>query len=117
MTFVMLCSAGALGRCPSLQITPFQSYHRRLTWSAPSTLNITAVEPDIFSYIVCSNISTECSTINVTVAGGDSSDLRQYTFLNLRAYINFTVTAVNIVGDGESASILYRPCEHLREGK
>ena len=113
----MLCSAGALGRCPNLQITPFQSYHQRLTWSAPSTLNITAVEPDISSYTVCNNISTECSTMDVTVAGGDSSDVRQYTFLNLRAYINFTVTAVNIVGDGESASILYRPCEHLREGK
>ena len=113
----MLCSAGALGRCPNLQITPFQSYHQRLTWSAPSTLNITAVEPDISSYIVCSNITTECTTINVTEAGGDSSDLRQYTFLNLRAYISFTVTAVNIVGDGESASILYRPCKHQRGGK
>ena len=70
------------------------------------------MEPDISSYIVCSNISTECTTINVTEAGGDSSDLRQYTFLNLRAYINFTVTAVNIVGDGESANIVYDPCEH-----
>ena len=28
---------------------------------------------------------------------------------NLRAYINFTVTAVNIVGDGESTSIVYDP--------
>ena len=69
------------------------------------------MEPDIYSYIVCSNISTECTTINVTKAGSDSSDLRQYTFLNLRAYINFTVTAVNIVGDGESTSIVYEPCE------
>ena len=83
-----------------------------ITWDPPSTLNITAVEPDISRYIVCSNISTECTTINVTEASGDSHDLRQYTFLNLRAYINFTVRAVNIVGDGESASIVYEPCEH-----
>ena len=110
MTFVMLCSAGVLGRCPNLQITPSGNYHQRLTWDPPSTLNITAVEPDISSYIVCSNISSECSTINVTE--GDSSDLRQYIFTNLRAYINFTVTAVNIVGDGESASIVSEPCEY-----
>ena len=113
----MLCFAGALGRCPNLQVTPFKIYHQCLTWNAPSTLNITAVEPDIFSYTVYNNISTECTTINVTEAGGDSSELRQYTFLNLRAYINFTVTAVNIVGDGESASIVYDPCEHPEGGK
>ena len=70
------------------------------------------MEPDISSYIVSSNISSECTTINVTEAGGDSSDFHQYIFPNLRAYINFTVTAVNIVGDGESASIVSEPCEH-----
>ena len=112
---VTLCSAGVLGKCHHLQIIPSGNYHQRLTWDPPSTLNITTVEPDISSYIVCSNISTECTTINVTVAEGDSSDLQQYTFLNLRTYINFTVTAVNIVGDGESASIVYEPCEHTEE--
>ena len=112
MTSVMLCSAGALGRCPNLQITPFGNYHQHLIWDAPSTLNITAVEPDISSYIVCSNISTECTTINVTEAGGDSSDLHQYTFPNLRAYINFTVTAMNIVGNGESTNVVTEACEH-----
>ena len=106
---------GVLGKCPDLQIAPFGNYHHRLTWDAPSTLNITAVEPDIFSYIVCSNISTECTIINVAVAGSDSQDSRQYTFLNLRAYINFTVTAVNIVGVSESASIVYEPCEDPEE--
>ena len=111
-TSVMPCSIGVLGECPGLNITPSGDYHQHLTWDPPSTLNITEVEPDIFSYIVCSNVSTECTTINVTEAGGDSSDLRQYTFPNLRTHINFTVTAVNIVGDGESASIVYQPCEH-----
>ena len=113
----MLCSAGVLGKCHDLHITPFGNYHQCLTWDPPSTLNITAVEPDISSYIVCSNISDQCSTINVTEVGDDSSDLRQYTFPNQTAYINFTVTAVNIVGDGESASIVYEPCEHPRGGK
>ena len=107
----MTCSAGVLGKCTSLQITSFGNYHQRLTWDTPSTLNITAVEPDIFSHIVCSNISTECTIINVTETGGDSSGLRQHVFPNLRAYINFTVTAVNIVGIGESASIVTEPCE------
>ena len=108
----MSCSSGVLGKCHDLQINSLGSYHQRLTWDPPSTLNITAVEPDISSYIVCSNISTECNTINVTEAGRDSSDLRQHTFLNLRAYINFTVTVVNIVGNGESTSIVTEPCEY-----
>ena len=109
--------AGVLGRCSNLQINQSGNYHQRLTWDAPSTLNITGVEPDISSYIVCSNITTECSTINVTVDGGDSRDFRQYTFPNLRANINFTVTAINIVGKGESTRILYRACEHTEGGK
>ena len=112
----MACSAGALGKCPGLQINSVGSYHQRLTWDPPPTLNITVVEPDIFSYIVCSNINNKCTTIDVRDPGDDTSDLQQYTFLNLRAYINFTVTAVNIVGDGESAGILYEPCEHTGGG-
>ena len=69
------------------------------------------MEPDISSYIVCNNISTECTTIDVTEAVGDSQDFQQYIFLNLRTYIEFTVTAVNIVGDGENTSIVTEPCE------
>ena len=53
----------------------------------------------------------------MTEAGDDSSDLRKLVFPNLRAYINFTVTAVNIVGDGENNSIVSEPCEHPRGGK
>ena len=68
------------------------------------------MEPDISSYIVCSNISSECTTIDVA-----RGDLQQYTFVNLRVYINFTVRAVNIVGDGESTSIVYEPCEHTEK--
>ena len=96
--------------CPGLQIIPSGSYHQHLTWDPPPTLNITAVEPDISSYIVCSNISTECTTIDVTEAGGNEDTLRQHTFLNLRAYIKFTVMAVNIVGNGKSNSIVPEPC-------
>ena len=110
----MLCmncfSVGVLGMCPGLQIIPSGNYHRHLTWDPPSTLNITAVEPDISSYIVCSNISTECTTIDTKEAGGNERNF--HTFLSLRAYINFTVTALNIVGAGESASIVSEPCEY-----
>ena len=114
---VIFCFSGVLGKCHGLHLNSSGNYHQHLKWDAPSTLNITAVEPDISSYVVCSNISTECTTINVTEPSGDSRDLRQYTFLNLRAYINFTVTAVNIVGDGESTSIVYEPCEDPGGGK
>ena len=115
--FYPMFSAGELRKCPGIQITQLGKYHQRLKWDPPSTLNITAVEPDISSYVLCTNISSECTTINVTEAGSDLQDSRQYTFPNLRAYINFTVRAVNIVGDGESTSIEYKPCEHTVGGK
>jgi len=105
--------AGVLGRCSNLQINQSGNYHQRLTWDPPATLNITEEEPDISSYVVCNNISNECTIIK---AGGDSQDL-WHRFPNLRANINFTVTAINIVGKGESTSIVYRACEHTEGGK
>ena len=75
------------------------------------------MEPDISGYVVCDNVQNECTHIDMKEAGSDSYDLRQYTFPNLRARINFTVTALNIVGGSETTGIVYEPCEHPAGGK
>jgi len=113
----MPCSAGTLEKCSRFQFLSHDAYHQRLTWDPPPTLNMTAVEPDISGYVVCDDIRTTCTHIDMRESGGDSHNLLQYIFPNLTAHINFTVTAVNIVGDGESTSMMYEPCEHPDGGK
>ena len=112
----LLFCIGTLEQCQGLQIIPLGTYHQRLTWDPPPTLNITAVEPDISGYILCDNITSECTHTDMRKSS-DSHDLLQYTFPNLRAHIKFIVMALNIVGGSESTSIVYEPCEHPEGGK
>ena len=49
--------------------------------------------------------------IDLKESGGGSHNLPEYIFPNLRAHINFTVTAVNVVGDGEITSMVYEACK------
>ena len=113
----MSYSAGTLDECRNLTITSLGTYHQSLTWDPPPTLNITAVEPDISGYVVCDNIRTQCTHIDTREAGGDSHNMLQYVFPNVRTGVNFTVTAVNIVGDGEVSSVVYQQCQSSDECK
>ena len=80
--------------------------HMRLNWDEPFSLDITDVDPDIECYNVCYslvNISAEksqCTCVNQT----------EYTFLCVSVPLLFTVSAVNVVGEGEATSILYDGC-------
>ena len=91
--------------CPGLQITSSGNYHQRIIWDPPLTINIAAVESDVFSYLVCFSISTECirDTKKAAAAGDDEHNICLHMFPNLLTYINFNITAVNVVRDGESA--------------
>ena len=82
---------------------------RLLTWSAPQTLNITNVDPDIEFYQVCYNISAELTCTNVSSVGE-----RQFKFSNVRVPLLFTVTAFNVVGEGNESSIVHQAsnCEN-----
>ena len=79
---------------------------RRLSWEEPFSLDITDVDPDIECYNVCYslvNISAEksqCTCVNQT----------EYTFLCVSVPLLYTVSAVNVVGEGEAASILHDGC-------
>lgn len=74
-----------------------------LTWDEPDTLDMTDVEPDIDHYQVCYNISATITCTNVTD--------RELVFLNVGVNVLFTVTAVNVVGEGNSSTIVHWACD------
>ena len=77
---------------------------RVLSWGAPETLDITNVNPDIQSYQVCYNPTDDLTCVNVS-----SSERREFTFLYVRVSLLFTVTAINMVGEGAASSIIHQP--------
>ena len=101
---------GLLGPPPNVSLAvPNQLEHSQyefikvLIWDEPSTLNITDVEPDISHYRVCYNLST-------TLACANTTD-REFMFLNVRVNILFTVSAVNVVGVGNSSTVMHWACD------
>ena len=78
--------------------------HRTLVWDAPHTLDITNVAPDIRFFTVQENVTG--SSMDVTET--------EYSFPNLAVPIGFSISAWNIVGEGETTSISHEPCEISR---
>ena len=75
--------------------------HRRLFWEAPESLDITDIEPDISNYRICTNFSGVC--INTTEL--------EYVFPDVRIPIEFSVTAINIVGESNASVTIQEPCD------
>ena len=73
----------------------------RLLWEAPESLDITDIEPDISNYRICTNLSGVC--INTTEL--------EHVFPNVRIPIEFSVTAINIVGESNASVAIYEPCD------
>ena len=80
-----------------------RAFLRRLTWDEPLTLDVTDVDPDISHYRVCYNIGEDGVKCETTTE-------REFTFVDVRVNILFLVTAVNVVGEGNTSSILHRAC-------
>ena len=70
-------------------------------WIAPFSLDITHIDPDIQFYIFSETLTG--STMNVTQPV-------EYIFPNLAISIEFSVSAWNILGEGEKASAIHQPC-------
>jgi hypothetical protein len=79
---------------------------RRLSWDKPFSLDITDVDPDIECYNVC------YSLVNVTAEKSQCTCVNQteYTFLCVSVPLLFTVSALNVVGEGGDSSILHDGC-------
>ena len=101
---------GLLGSPPNLTMngvrTLLDEFVKVLTWDEPNTLDITNIEPDISHYRVCYNISTTMSCVNTTN--------REFTFLNVRVNVLFSVTTVNVVGEGNASTIMHWACDRNR---
>ena len=98
---------GLLDVPSNLMLSEVDNQHmRRLSWDEPFSLDITDVDPDIECYNVCYslvNVSAEksqCTCVNQT----------EYTFLCVSVPLLFTVSAVNVVGEGEATSVLHDGC-------
>ena len=80
---------------------PKNQHMRRLSWNEPFSLDITDVNPDISHYKVCYKLvdanKSQCVLVNQT----------EFIFLNINVPLLFTVSAVNVVGEGNASSILY----------
>ena len=103
---VFLNIQGLLGPSPNLSLSEADDgLTRVLSWGAPETLDITNVDPDIQCYQVCYNLTTD----DLTCVNVNSSERREFIFLYVRVSILFTVTAINVVGEGAASSIIHQP--------
>ena len=98
---------GLLDAPSNLILSEADNQHmRRLTWDEPFSLNITDVDPDIECYNVCYSLVNaavekfQCVCMNQT----------EYTFLCVSVPLIFTVSAVNVVGEGSASSIRHDGC-------
>ena len=107
---------GLLDPPPNLTLTEAgDQLTRILTWGAPETLDLTDIDPDIQFYQVCYNLSDDLTCINVS-----SSERREFRFPNVCVPLVFTVTAFNVVGEGEASSIAHNGstggCDEGKQG-
>ena len=77
-------------------------FMKRISWNEPFTLDITDAKLDISNYKVCYSLinsanKSQCTRVYQT----------EFTFLIVTISLEFTVYAVNVVGESNSSSILY----------
>lgn len=86
---------------PSTEFAAVNESYLSFVWTAPFTLDITYEEPDIQFYTLRESLTS--SSANMTETGG-------YVFPNLAVAVDFSVSAWNVVGEGETASATHQPC-------
>ena len=94
-------STGILDPPSNLTIVNQGASHSRLFWEAPESLNITDIEPDISNYRICTNLSGVCI---------DTTEL-EHVFPNVHITIEFSVTAINVVGESNAFITIWEPCD------
>ena len=102
----VLCFTGLL-EAPMTELVSVNESYLSFQWRAPFTLDITDVELDIQFYSFHESLTD--SSVNMT-------DVGEYVFPNVAVAADFTVSAWNIVGEGERAITTHQPCS-ITEGE
>ena len=102
---VFLNIQGLLGPPPNLTLSQAnKNCTGILSWDASETLDLTDIETDILYYTVYCNITGDLACKNVS-----SSDEREFRFSEVGKPLLFTVSGVNVVGEGNYGSVYYLP--------
>ena len=93
---------GLLDAPSNLMLSEADNQHmRRLSWDEPFSLDITDIEPDINLYKVCYSlvnaIKSHCVLVNQT----------EFTFPYVNVPLLFTVSVVNVIGEGSVNSTFH----------
>ena len=96
---------GLLDAPSNLMLSEADNQHiRRLSWDNPFSLDITDIDPDISHYNICYSLINankfQCVLVNQT----------EFIFLNINIPLLFTVSAVNVVGEGNASSVNGNGC-------
>ena len=107
----VLMVQGLLSAPPALTImNSTHPNYRLLSWTPPITLDLTDQEPDIIGYRVCFNISSlDAAAAEIYLHCILTQDI-SYTYPNIRLPLQFSVTPLNVVGDGNSSFAAHQPC-------
>ena len=93
---------GLLDAPSNLMLSEADNQHmRRLIWDEPFSLDITDIEPDISHYNVYYSLVNANKSQHVLV------NLTEFAFPYVNVPLIFTVSAVNVVGEGNASSIIH----------
>ena len=100
------CSAGLLSAVGLLSITASDTT-LSLTWEPPFTLDVTSIRPDITGY--CVDVINSTSSVTLHSQCGITETLFTYPIPENTncTVVEFIVTPVNIIGQGQSAAKSY----------
>ena len=91
---------GLLEAPPDLSIERVDESFLQLTWDPPFTLDITNTNPDIMGYSICNDVTEECEFTPNT----------SYIYPDLGLPVVFSVSAVNVVGEGNASTVPHQEC-------
>ena len=92
---------GLLDAVGSLMLTTTKSVST-LTWTPPFSLDITGIHPDIAGY--CVDVTTANSSIH-SECGITRTEFSYDSITNLCTVVKFTVTPINVVGNGTRRTV------------
>ena len=83
---------------------------KELSWNPPFTIDLSAQDPDILGYKLCFTLALPSHSGHINTLQCRITQSLTYSFTNVRLNLNFTVAALNPVGEGASSVVLHQAC-------